>query len=138
MLWQAIPENGRLKGGITEPKPSKEVQHLIAILNVRMKAGMKKCCNRFALLEVLLHDRPHIPSLHSTIPAIIGQDAHGGSHVALSLAATANHHSTWYRSALESCQHSRRAIPQAISVLTNKNLTAGVHSASDEVKSFEF
>jgi len=101
----------------------------MAILNVRMKAGMKECCNRFALLEVLLHDRPHIPSLDSTIPAIIGQDAHGGSHVALSLAATANHHSTWYRSALESCQHSRRAISQAVSVLADEDLTGSIHKS---------
>jgi hypothetical protein len=27
MLWQAIPENSGLEGEITEPKPSKDVQH---------------------------------------------------------------------------------------------------------------
>jgi hypothetical protein len=112
---------------------------VIATLNVRMKAGMKECCNGFSMLEVLLHDRLHIPNLHTTVPAIIGQNAHSGSHITLSLAAATNYHSTRYRSALESCQHSRRAVSQAIGVLANENLTARVHSASDKlsVKSFE-
>ena len=99
-----------------------------------MKAWMEEGCNGFALLDVLLNDRPYILGLHTTIPGIVGQHADGGSHVALSLTAAANDHSTRHRGCLKSCQHSSRAICKTISVLADENLTTRIHT---KVMSFE-
>ena len=93
-----------------------------------MKAWMEEGCNGSALLEVLLNDRPYIIGLHAAIPGIVGQHAHGGTHVALSLTATADDHGTRHRRCLKSCQHRSRAICKAIGVLADENLTTRIHT----------
>jgi hypothetical protein len=71
---------------------------------------------------MMLNDRWHISRLHTTVPGFIGQNAHGWSQIALSLAVTTNNLAISGRSTLKVCQNGGRPITLTIDVLTNEYL----------------